>query len=476
MEYKEHRINKHLKDHCGVVGIYSHDQKDISSLMFYAMFALQHRGQESCGIATQDEIFHSEKNMGLVPEVFNFEKLEKLKGNVGIGHVRYSTTGESKYVNSQPFIVSHSKGNIAIGHNGNIINSLELRKKLEALGQAFVSTTDTEVIAHFIIRELMKSDDIVEAITEVMKILIGSYCLTLLIDETVICVRDPLGIRPLCLGKVDNTYIVASETVALDSIDATYIRDIKPGEILLINKEGLESYRPFKLDRKAHCMFEYVYFARPDSTLNNVPVYQVRENLGRLLGEEDDIKADFVTAIPDSAIPFALGYSRSSGIPYREGLIKNRYVGRTFILPNQKARELAVKFKLNPMGKELQGKKIVLFDDSVVRGTTSKRVIGILKDSGAKEVHMRVGCPPIIAPCNLGIDMPTEEELIASTKSIEEIRKSIGADSLKYSSIEGLKKSIGMDENKICLGCLTGDYPVELSKHKQVVLSSFISR
>ncbi|MFQ5975548.1 MAG: amidophosphoribosyltransferase, partial [Candidatus Hydrothermarchaeales archaeon] len=311
---------------------------------------------------------------------------------------------------------------------------------------------------------------------EVMKMLVGSYSLTLLVDDTLIGVRDPLGIRPLCLGKVDNTHIIASETVALDAIGAEYVRDVKPGEIIVINDDAINSYRPVKFDKKAHCMFEYVYFARPDSTLNKVPVYSVRERLGGILGEEDNIDADFVTAIPDSAIPFALGYSRSSGIPYREGLIKNRYVGRTFILPDQKARELAVRFKLNPMGSELKGKKVVLFDDSIVRGTTSKRVIGILKASGAEEVHMRVGCPPIVSPCNLGIDMPTREELIGSAKSVEEIRKSIGADSLKYSTIEGLKKAIGLDEDKLCLGCLTGEYPVEVSKYKQVVLSSFISR
>ncbi len=469
-------MKKHLRDNCGVVGIYSADKKDVSPFMFYAMFSLQHRGQESCGIATHDDIFRTRKDMGLVSEVFNLEKLDKLPGSVGIGHVRYSTTGESKFENSQPFVVTHSKGTISIGHNGNIINSQELRTKLEAAGQAFTSTTDTEVIAHFIIRELMKDKDIVESITEVMKMLIGSYSLTLLIDDTLIGVRDPLGIRPLCLGSVNGTHIIASETVALDSIGAKYIRDIKPGEIFLINDHGTESYRPFKLDRKAHCMFEYVYFARPDSILNTIPVYHVRERLGELLAEEDDLKADFVMAIPDSAIPFALGYSRKSGIPYREGLIRNRYIGRTFILPDQKARELAVRFKLNPMGNELKGKSVVLFDDSIVRGTTSQRVIGILKDSGAEEVHMRVGCPPIISPCNLGIDMPTEEELIASKMSVEEIRKSIGADTLKYSSVEGLKKAIGLDETNLCLGCLTAEYPVELSKYKQVVLSSFIRR
>ncbi|MFQ6135650.1 MAG: amidophosphoribosyltransferase [Candidatus Hydrothermarchaeales archaeon] len=465
-----------LKDQCGVVGLYSHDKKDVSPYMFYALFSLQHRGQESCGMTTRDEKFHTEKDMGLVPEVFDLDKLEKLQGYMGIGHVRYSTTGESKLENAQPFVVAHSKCTMAIGHNGNIINSFELRKKLEASGQAFVSTTDTEVIAQLIIREFLKNNDIVASIAEVMKTLVGSYSLTILTDNTLIGVRDPLGIRPLCLGRVDDTYILASESVALDAISAEYIKDIAPGEIVVIDDRGVKSYKPFKLNRKAHCMFEYVYFARPDSALNKVQVYNVRERIGQILGESDGIEADFVTAIPDSAIPFALGYSRSSGIPYREGLIKNRYVGRTFILPSQKARELAVRFKLNPMSSEVKGKRIVLFDDSIVRGTTSSRVIGILKASGAKEVHMRVGCPPIKSPCQLGIDMPTPEELIASDKSVEEIRRYIGADSLRYSSIEELEEAIGMDEDELCLGCLTGDYPVDMSKYEQVLLSSFISR
>jgi amidophosphoribosyltransferase len=463
-----------LRDNCGVVGIYSYDKKDISPSIFYALYSLQHRGQESCGITTISDEFHTEKGMGLVPEVFDYKKLGKVKGYSGIGHVRYSTTGESKPENAQPFVVTHSKGTFAMGHNGNIMNSAELRKRLEAEGQAFVSTTDTEVIAHLIIREFTKSGDIVASITEVMKRLIGSYSLTILTDDALIGVRDPLGIRPLSLGKVNNSYIIASETVVLDVLNAEYLRDVRPGEILVIDAEGVKSNRSFKLGKKAHCMFEYVYFARPDSILNGVPVYNVREKIGQIIGKNDEIRADFVSPIPDSAIPFALGYSRRTGIAYRESLIRNRYVGRTFILPDQQARELAVKLKLNPIITDVKGKKVILFDDSIVRGTTSGRIIRLLKDSGAEEVHMRVGCPPISSPCRLGIDMPTKEELAASDKSIEEIRQKIGADSLKYLDIEGLMQAIGMGEDELCLGCLTGRYPVDISRYEQVLLSSFM--
>lgn len=462
---------------CGVVGAYAKSKNNISPSIFYALYALQHRGQESCGITTYDGEFHTEKGMGLVPEFFNLKKLESLKGNIGIGHVRYSTTGESKPENAHPFVVTHSRGTLAIAHNGNIVNALELRKKLESYGQAFVTATtdtDTELIARLIVRELVSSGDIVASITEVMKKLVGSYSLVILIDNELIAVRDPLGIRPLCIGKSDDTTIIASESVVFDVLNVHFLRDVKPGEILVINEKGMKSYRPFKLNRKAHCMFEYVYFARPDSVIDGIPVYKVREKIGIIHGEGDDVKADFVSPIPDSAIPFALGYSRATRTPYRESLIKNRYVGRTFILPDQQARELAVRLKLNPMISEVKGKKIVLFDDSIVRGTTSGRIIRLLKDAGAKEVHMRVGCPPIRSLCKLGIDMPTDRELVASDKSVEMIRRYIGANSLKYLSIEGLMKAIGLGENELCLGCLTEKYPVEIVKHEQVLLPSFI--
>lgn len=466
-----------MREKCGVVGIYTKPEKSVSSSIFYGLYALQHRGQESCGITTYDGEFRTEKGMGLVPEFFNLKKLESLKGNMGIGHVRYSTTGESKPENAHPFVVTHSRGTLAIGHNGNIVNALELRKKLETSGQAFVTPTtdtDTELIARLIVGEFVSSENIVASITEVMKRLIGSYSLIILTNNELIAVRDPLGIRPLCLGKSEDATIVASESVVFDVLNVHFLRDVKPGEILVINEKGIKSYRPFKLNRSAHCMFEYVYFARPDSVIDGIPVYKVREKIGTLHGESDDVEADFVSPVPDSAIPFALGYARAAGIPYRESLIKNRYVGRTFILPDQQARELAVRLKLNPMVSEVKGKKIVLFDDSVVRGTTSGRIIHILKDAGAKEVHMRVGCPPIKSLCKLGIDMPTDRELVASDKSAEMIRRYIGADSLKYLSIEDLMKAIGLGENELCLGCLTGKYPVEIAKHEQVLLPSFI--
>ncbi|MFQ5815951.1 MAG: amidophosphoribosyltransferase [Candidatus Hydrothermarchaeaceae archaeon] len=462
-----------LKEKCGVVGFYSKEMRRVSPSIFYALFSLQHRGQESCGITTYDGEFHTVKEMGLVPEVFDKEKLEALTGNVGIGHVRYSTTGESRIECSQPFVVTHSKGTIAIAHNGNIVNSLELRKKLEAGGQVFVSSTDTEVVAHMVLREFVKDGDIVEAITEVMKRLVGSYSLAILTDEELVAVRDPLGVRPLCLGGDEDSTLIASETVALDVLGMPYSRDVKPGEVVVINGEGVTSHRPFKLNKRAYCMFEYVYFARADTVLNGIPVYNVREKIGGIIGSEDDIEADMVTPVPDSAIPFALGYSRQRGIPYRESLIRNRYVGRTFILPNQETRELAVRLKLNPMLQDVKGKRIVLFDDSIVRGTTSGRVIRILKRSGAKEVHMRVGCPPIKSLCKLGIDMPTDRELAASAKDIEEIRTWIGADSLKYLTVPGLMEAIGLSEDDLCMGCLTEKYPVEISKAEQVSLSSF---
>lgn len=465
-----------LKDKCGVVGIYSNSTTDISPSIFYALYALQHRGQESCGIVTYDGEFHIERGMGLVPEFFDLEKLQKLRGNYGIGHVRYSTTGESRIECAQPLVITHSKGTLAIAHNGNIVNAMELKKGLETAGQAFISTTDTEVIAHLIVRRLAKGEDIVTAITEVMKKLIGSYSLTILTENELVAVRDPLGIRPLCLGEADGTTIIASESVVFDVLNIKFVRDIKPGEILVINDRGMKSYRPYKLNRKAHCMFEYVYFARPDSALNGIPVYRVRERIGMFHGENDDVEADFVSPIPDSAIPFALGYSRVTGIPYMESLIRNRYVGRTFILPDQQARELAVRLKLNPLLFNVEGKKIVLFDDSIVRGTTSSRIIKLLKDAGAAEVHMRVGCPPIKRLCKLGIDMPTDRELIASDKSVEAIRRIIGADSLKYLSLEELKEAIGLGENELCLGCLTGKYPVEISRYEQVPLPAFIKK
>ncbi len=469
----QEKTDMKLRDKCGVVGAYSSAKDNVSPSLFYGLLSLQHRGQESCGITTYNGEFHTEKGMGLVIEFFDLEKIDRLRGHMGIGHVRYSTTGESMVENAQPFIVSHSKGTLAIAHNGNIVNCAELRERLESSGQAFISTTDTEVIAHLIIKELVKTDDIVKSIGEVMKKLVGSYCLVILTETELIAVRDPLGIRPFSIGEIDGLTIVSSESVSFDVINAKFLRDVKPGEILVIDQKGVKSHRAFKLNKTAHCMFEYVYFSRPDSILNGIPTYKVREKIGGIMAEDNDIDADFVSPIPDSAIPFALGYSKKSGIPYKESLIKNRYVGRTFILPSQQARELAVRLKLNPMLSEVKNKKIILFDDSIVRGTTSGRIIKILKLAGAKEVHMRVGCPPIRSLCKLGIDMPTDRELAASSRSVKGIRKMIMADSLKYLSMEGLVEAIGLEEDQLCTGCLTAKYPVEILKFEQVLLPSF---
>ncbi len=463
-----------MKDECGVVGVYSFDKKNVAPFIFYSMYSLQHRGQESCGITIINNKFNTQKGMGLVTDVFDFDKLNSLKGSFGIGHVRYSTCGGSEIENAAPFVVSHSLGYLAIGHNGNISNSLELRKKLEEQGEVFISTTDTEVIAHLIVRGLVKTGDIVSSIKEAMKSLEGSYSITIATDDSIIGLRDPFGIKPLSIGRIDSTYIIASESVAFDSIGAETLRDVEPGEIVVIDENGLTSHKGARKRTTAHCMFEYVYFSRPDSILEGTLVYSVREKIGEIMAEEDDVDVDFVMAVPDSAIPFALGYAKKRGTPYREGLIKNRYIGRTFILPKQKARELAVRVKLNPMIAKVKDKRVVLFDDSIVRGTTSARIIKIMKDAGAKEVHMRIGSPPIISPCHLGIDMPTKEELIASDKTIEEIRRKIGADSLKYLSIEGLTAAIGKKETELCLGCLTGNYPVPTIQHEQIKLVKYI--
>jgi amidophosphoribosyltransferase len=463
-----------LREKCGVVGARSISGREVAPSIFYALYSLQHRGQESCGITTYDgEAFHTEKGMGLVPEFFNREKIERLRGGRGIGHVRYSTTGDSASDNAQPFAVLHGKGTLAIAHNGNIVNFDELKKRLEADGQAFVSNTDTEIIAHLIAKEYGRTDDLVAAITEVMKRLIGSYSLALLTDDEVIAVRDPLGIRPLALGGDGDLTVVASESIVFDVLNLPFLRDVRPGEILVIDDDGIQTHRPFKLNRAAHCMFEYVYFARPDSVLDGIPVYRVRERIGEVLAENDNIEADVVIPVPDSAIPSALGYSQARGIPYREGFIRNRYVGRTFILPDQEARRLAVRLKMNPLSRSVEGKRVVLLDDSIVRGTTSTRIIDLLRDEGAEEVHMRVGCPPIKALCKLGIDMPTDQELIASERDVEAVRRTIGADTLHYLPMEGLMEAIGLPEDRLCRGCLTTQYPVDIGRFEQAVLPTF---
>ena len=459
--------NLKLQDKCGIVGVYSHNKaNNVSRNIYYGLYSLQHRGQESAGISAHNgKEMCTYRGMGLVCDVFNNGNIEGLDGNVGIGHVRYSTTGKSLIENSQPFYTEFDQHQIAVAHNGDIINSMELREELIEKGHYFCSTTDSEVITHLLRREYSKTEDIIRSIQNISSKLIGSYSLVILFNQQLIVVRDPVGIKPLSLGKTRDSIMVASETVAFDVVGADYVRDIEPGEILVINNEitSFKIHTPHKV-RRAHCMFEYVYFARPDSILDGRSVYQVRLKIGEALFKEHGVDADVVMPVPDSAITAAIGYSRASGLGYGEGLIKNRYIGRTFIMPTQEERETSVKLKMNPIKSELEGKKIVLVDDSIVRGTTSKALVDVLKETGVKEIHLRIGCPPIISPCYYGIAMATKKELIASNKEVEKIRKTLGVDSLGYLSKESLIECIGLDGEDLCLGCLTGEYPTALPK------------
>ena len=457
-----------IEDKCGIVGIHCNDSsKNVASFVYYCLYALQHRGQESAGIAT----FNSEKGlnyycgMGLITDVFKDYEIQNLFGNMAIGHVRYSTTGQSRLENSQPFVTDFDDGFIAMAHNGDIVNSDELRNELIEEGYDFKSDTDSEVICYMLKREHYDNNkSILDSIESVSQRLVGSYALTILVNGELYGVRDPMGIKPLALAKKDDEYILASETVAFDVINAKYIRDIVPGEVVYFENDEINSHM---LDisgecKLSHCMFEYVYFARPDSTIDGINVYDTRMNIGRELYKLYPIDADVVIPVPDSSIPAAIGYSRASGIPYGEGLIKNRYVGRTFIMPTQEERELAVRLKLNPIKEAIKGKKIILIDDSIVRGTTSKKLLDLVKEAEPAEIHFLVGCPPVIAPCFYGVAMATKKELIAANYSIEEIQKQLKIDSLGYITLESLVKAIGMPKENLCLGCINEEYPTEL--------------
>ncbi|MCD7781156.1 MAG: amidophosphoribosyltransferase [Methanosphaera sp.] len=450
-----------LQDKCGVIGVYAYDESiDVASWIYSGLYTIQHRGQESAGISVLKEgRINTHVGMGLVSDVFDNDLLDILNGNVGIGHVRYSTTGDSSYENCSPFVENRDDILISMGHNGDIINSKILREKLRDEGYSFKSTTDSEVICYMIIDEYKKNHDAVESIKTVCGQLIGSYSLVILINGILYAVRDPLGMKPLSLGRDDEIVMIASETVAFDSLGLEYIRSLNPGEILEIN-EGVEtSYYLPKCEHTANCMFEYLYFARPDSIIFDKSVYDVRLNVGRILAKEYPIDADVVIAVPDSSIPATLAYSRESSIPYAEGLIKNRYVGRTFIMPTQKDRDLAVKLKMNTLDQVIKDKRVVVIDDSIVRGTTSKTIVKMLRDAGASEIHMLVGCPEIIAPCYYGIAMATKEELLAVDRTNEEIRELIDVDSVGYISIDGLVEAIGTPRDDLCLGCITEEYP-----------------
>ena len=442
---------------CAVVGIYTHNE-NVARLAFFTLFALQHRGQESAGIATTDgKKLRVYTNMGLVSQVFNEDSLSQLTGDFAIGHNRYSTKGSSRITNAQPIIVGNGSNTIAIAHNGNIINAEHLYEELSDHGYIFRSTTDTEVIANLIISSTEK--DWVDKIRYAMHRLQGAYSLVILTHNGLFGVRDPFGVRPLCLGAINDGWIIASESCALDHIGASFIREVEPGEIVFITEDEIHYYRE-EVGRKALCIFEYIYFARPDSLINDHLVYQARQAMGVGLAEEYPIKADLIMGVPDSATAASAGYAVRSGISLAEGLIKNRYVGRTFIEPDQRIRDLGVKQKFNPLPRVLDGKRVVVVDDSIVRGTTTPHIVNLLRKAGAKEVHTRICAPPIRYPCFLGVDMATRGELIAAQRTIPEIRDFIGADSLGYLSLDGLINAVALPKDIFCLACFTGDYPI----------------
>jgi amidophosphoribosyltransferase len=456
-----------MNEECGVFGIYKKDDFiEAADAAFYGLYALQHRGQESAGIAISRKgrvDYH--KDMGLVGEIFKDNVLSELYGaDIAVAHVRYSTTGRSAVTNAQPLVISYRSGTVALTHNGNLINASGLRKELEEDGAIFQTTIDTEVIANLIARNA--DDGIIKSIKKTMGRIRGSYAMTIMTKDKLIGVRDPHGIRPLVLGQINESYVLASETAALDAIDAEYLRDIKPGEIVEITENGLKSYMDRPAEKSALCIFEYVYFARPDSYIEGVSVYGAREKAGALLAKRYPVDADIVSGVPDSARPAALGYAEFAGITYKKALAKNRYIGRTFIEPQQYMRERGVKMKLNALRRNVEGKKVVLVDDSIVRGTTSKKIIEMLKNAGAKEVHMRISSPPVIAPCYFGIDTASHEQLIGAKNSIEEIRKLIGADSLYYLSAEDLMETAKDSGIDFCSGCFTKNYPFDVLKEE----------
>jgi amidophosphoribosyltransferase len=459
-----------LKEECGVFGIYDFDGNDVASTIYYGLFALQHRGQESCGIAVSETNgpkgkVTSKKGMGLVNEVFTQDGLEVMKGDIGVGHVRYSTAGASTIENAQPLVLNYVKGTLALAHNGNLINAAELRHDLEYTGAIFQTTIDSEVIAYHIARERLNTKTVEEAVNEACKKIKGAYSLVVMSPRKLIGARDPYGFRPLCIGKRENSYILASESCALDTIGAEFVRNVLPGETVTITPEnGIVSdlSRALPTEKEARCIFEYIYFARPDSHIDGVGVYASRIKAGRFLAKDCPVEADLVVGVPESGNAAALGYSLESGIPYGTAFIKNGYVGRTFIKPKQSSRESSVKVKLNVLKEAVNGKRVIMIDDSIVRGTTSDRIVKMLRDAGAREVHVRISSPPFLWPCYFGTDVPARDQLIAYNRSIEDIRQIIGADSLGYLDIDRLSEMA--DGLGICKGCFNGKYPIEPPK------------
>lgn len=456
----------HLKEECGVFGMYDFDGNQVASSIYYGLFALQHRGQESCGIAVSDTRGErgnivSKKGMGLCNEVFTPEDFNNLKGDIGVGHVRYSTAGESCIENAQPLVLNYVKGTLGLAHNGNLINALELRKELEYDGAIFQTTIDTEVIAYHIARQRVKTNTVEDAVKNAVKKLRGAYALVVMSPRKLMGVRDPFGFKPLCIGKRDNAYILTSETCALDTIGAEFVRDVEPGELVVITPEGIVSDKSMCIpeEKRGRCIFEYIYFARPDSYIDDISVYHSRVMSGRFLAQDSPVEADLVVGVPESGNPAALGYAMESGIPYGTAFVKNTYVGRTFIKPKQSSRESSVRVKLNVLRGAVAGKRVVMIDDSIVRGTTSDRIVKMLRDAGATEVHVRISSPPFLWPCYFGTDVPAREQLIAYNHTLEEIREIIGADSLGYLQIDRLEELVG--GLSICKGCFTGEYPLD---------------
>lgn len=457
-----------LGEECGVFGMYDLDGGDVASSIYYGLFSLQHRGQESCGIAvslTNGPRRNSAvcKGMGLVNEVFDAQKLENMRGDIGVGHVRYSTAGASIVENTQPLVLNYIKGTLSLAHNGNLVNALELRRELELSGAIFQTSIDSEVIAYLIARERLIVGKAEEAVKRAATKLKGAYSLVVASPRKLIGARDPFGFRPLCIGKRGNAYVIASETCALDTIGAEFIRDVRPGEIVAITADGIKSDMEMAESRSARCIFEYIYFARPDSYIDGICVHESRLVAGKILAQTHPVEADIVTGVPDSGNAAAMGYAMESGIPYGAAFVKNSYVGRTFIKPKQSSRESSVMIKLNALRNVVAGKRVVMIDDSIVRGTTCAHIVNMLKDAGAKEVHVRISSPPFLYPCYFGTDVPSSDQLIASNHTVDELCKLIGADSLGYLDINRLSELMGGDCG-YCSACFSGKYPIEPPK------------
>lgn len=452
-----------LHEECGVFGVYNNNGLDTARMAYYGLFALQHRGQESAGIAVNNNgTILYRKEMGMVAEIFDDYILDYLKGHSAIGHVRYSTAGSSLVENAQPLVLKYTKGHMALAHNGNLTNAATIRTQLENKGTIFQTSTDSEVIAALLSRARIKYSTIEDALVEVMEQIKGAYSLLVMTPNKIIAARDPLGMRPLVMGEIDGTYVFASESCAFDALGAKFIRDLDPGEIVIVGKDGVKSIQTQEYRCSAMCSFEYIYFARPDSVIEGIEVYETRFRAGAKLFEEFPVEADVVVGVPDSGLGAAHGYAAAAGIPVVDGFMKNRYVGRTFIAPSQKLREKGVHLKLNPIRSQIEGKRVVMIDDSIVRGTTSRQIVNLLKDAGALEVHVRISSPPVRYSCYMGIDTPERKNLVASNNKVEGIREIIGADSLGYISREGLLSTFEGSRCDFCTACFDGNYPVEI--------------